>query len=165
MQGSCTSRCLAYAAASLVFILFSPSASAFIAPAKLLVNLGQNRNRNQVFSFGISSPKNRACRPAFAQWKAATSVRIASYNVLSSALSEPDYYSSLDPEHLDPANRLRGVLAQLVSTASVYTTRPCPASAPFAPNFVQDAVPFAKSHSLSSFICTENCMFSSIGAS
>lgn len=40
-------------------------------------------------------------------------IRVVSYNVLSSHLSEPSFYSSLKPEHLDPANRLPVVLNKL----------------------------------------------------
>jgi len=42
-----------------------------------------------------------------------TNVRIVSYNVLSSELSEPDHYSTLNPDHLNPLNRLPIVLQKL----------------------------------------------------
>ena len=40
-------------------------------------------------------------------------VRVATYNVLSSHLSEPEYYSTLNPEHLNPTNRLSSVLQKI----------------------------------------------------
>jgi mRNA deadenylase 3'-5' endonuclease subunit Ccr4 len=40
-------------------------------------------------------------------------IHITSYNVLSSHLSEPDHYSTLNPDHLDPINRLPIVLNKL----------------------------------------------------
>eukprot|EP00532_Pseudo-nitzschia_australis_P004891 CAMPEP_0168192482 /NCGR_PEP_ID=MMETSP0139_2-20121125/18071_1 /TAXON_ID=44445 /ORGANISM="Pseudo-nitzschia australis, Strain 10249 10 AB" /LENGTH=391 /DNA_ID=CAMNT_0008115723 /DNA_START=234 /DNA_END=1409 /DNA_ORIENTATION=- len=40
-------------------------------------------------------------------------VRVATYNVLSSHLSEPEYYSTLNPEHLNPTNRLPSVLQKI----------------------------------------------------
>ena len=38
---------------------------------------------------------------------------IASYNVLSSHLSDPDHYSTLNPMHLNPINRLPVVLKRI----------------------------------------------------
>jgi 2',5'-phosphodiesterase len=40
-------------------------------------------------------------------------IHITSYNVLSSHLSEPDHYSTLNPDHLNPINRLPVVLSKL----------------------------------------------------
>jgi 2',5'-phosphodiesterase len=40
-------------------------------------------------------------------------IRVVSYNVLSSHLCEPTYFSTLNPDHLLPANRLPAVLEKL----------------------------------------------------
>lgn len=40
-------------------------------------------------------------------------VRVVSYNVLSSRLSDPSFYSTLNPEHLLPANRYKSVVSKL----------------------------------------------------
>ena len=44
---------------------------------------------------------------------AATTVRVVSYNVLSSHLAAPDYFTACQPSHLDPTNRLPKVLSKL----------------------------------------------------
>jgi len=41
------------------------------------------------------------------------SIRVVSYNVLSSELARPSYYTSYDPSHLDKHNRLSKVLKKL----------------------------------------------------
>jgi 2',5'-phosphodiesterase len=43
----------------------------------------------------------------------AAKLRVVSYNVLSSHLSSPSFYTTLEPEHLDPVNRLTKVLSKL----------------------------------------------------
>eukprot|EP00529_Nitzschia_sp_RCC80_P027913 CAMPEP_0113441988 /NCGR_PEP_ID=MMETSP0014_2-20120614/1375_1 /TAXON_ID=2857 /ORGANISM="Nitzschia sp." /LENGTH=257 /DNA_ID=CAMNT_0000332867 /DNA_START=215 /DNA_END=988 /DNA_ORIENTATION=- /assembly_acc=CAM_ASM_000159 len=45
--------------------------------------------------------------------KTKTSVRVATYNVLSSHLSDPWHFSTLDPDHLSAKNRLPAVIKQL----------------------------------------------------
>lgn len=43
----------------------------------------------------------------------ASSIRVASYNVLSSCLCEPSYYCNSDPEALEPTKRLERVIGKL----------------------------------------------------
>ena len=40
-------------------------------------------------------------------------IRVATYNVLSSHLSGADHYSTLNPDHLNPKNRLPVVLKKI----------------------------------------------------
>jgi mRNA deadenylase 3'-5' endonuclease subunit Ccr4 len=40
-------------------------------------------------------------------------LRVVSYNVLSSHLASPSYFTNLNPEHLDASNRLKVVLQKL----------------------------------------------------
>lgn len=42
-------------------------------------------------------------------------LRIVSYNVLSSHLASPSYFTTLNPDHLDSSNRLKVVLEKLES--------------------------------------------------
>lgn len=51
-------------------------------------------------------------RPSFAMRRGCTA-RVATYNVLSSALSEPDYFTHCDPANLDPDTRYARVIARL----------------------------------------------------
>jgi hypothetical protein len=110
---------LSWAAIPLVLVFFPSSASAFFGQGKLLLDVG--KKANSICKANVIV-RQRQFRPAFTEWRAATSVRIASYNVLSSSLSEPDYYTSTDPEHLDPSNRLAKVISQLVCSIP-YTNR------------------------------------------
>lgn len=41
------------------------------------------------------------------------SIRVVSYNVLSSSLCSPDYYTLNNPKHLDPKNRFPKILEKL----------------------------------------------------
>jgi len=50
---------------------------------------------------------------AAASTEAALKVRVATYNVLSSHLAEPGYFSKCAPENLDPQTRLERVMEQL----------------------------------------------------
>jgi mRNA deadenylase 3'-5' endonuclease subunit Ccr4 len=54
-----------------------------------------------------------AMAPLSQQLEEPLNVRVASYNVLSSHLSGKDHYSTLNPEHLRPKNRLPVVLQKI----------------------------------------------------
>ena len=54
-----------------------------------------------------SSQKSKSKQPS------SLNIHITSYNVLSSHLSEPAYYATLNPDHLNPINRLPVVLNKL----------------------------------------------------
>lgn len=45
----------------------------------------------------------------------ATKLRVVSYNLLSSHLSSPSYYTTINPDYLDPSNRLKIILNKLES--------------------------------------------------
>jgi mRNA deadenylase 3'-5' endonuclease subunit Ccr4 len=52
-------------------------------------------------------------------------LRVVSYNVLSSHLASPSYFSTLNPEHLDSKNRLSAVLSKLEKQVKEKTSIIC----------------------------------------
>lgn len=61
----------------------------------------------------LSSPPSPVTALDIMSTRSAAALRVASYNLLSSHLSAPNYYTTLNPDHLDPAARLTKVLTKL----------------------------------------------------
>ena len=66
-----------------------------------------------VESLSSATPAMTAAAAAAAAGRARLSVRIVSYNVLSSHLASPDHFTACKPEDLDFGNRLPRVLSKL----------------------------------------------------
>lgn len=63
-----------------------------------------------LYTFWKPIPRQMPRRTASNCASVETTVRVTSYNVLSSKLCSPSYYCYSDPEHLDPENRLQKLL-------------------------------------------------------
>lgn len=59
---------------------------------------------------GFSSVQSSSRYTTMIRTKPAFAVRVVSYNVLSSHLANPSYYTTLNPDHLEASNRLPKVL-------------------------------------------------------
>jgi mRNA deadenylase 3'-5' endonuclease subunit Ccr4 len=59
---------------------------------------------------GFSSVQSSSRYTTMIRTKPAFAVRVVSYNVLSSHLADPSYYTTLNPDHLEASNRLPKVL-------------------------------------------------------
>jgi len=101
--------------------LFSLSSS-FIPYRALLLSTTTTNNIGLIsaaYSSSTSSSTSSSLNMSMNAMKATTpttmktKVRIVSYNVLSSQLSEPEHFSTLNPDHLNPINRLPIVLQKL----------------------------------------------------
>ena len=82
-------------------------AAACLACDGLQLGSSSSRRRTRL------GPRRAARLPTMASAVSEAEVRVVSYNVLSSSLCEPSYFSACKPENLKPATRLKRVMDKL----------------------------------------------------
>uniref|UniRef100_A0A7S3QC25 Endonuclease/exonuclease/phosphatase domain-containing protein n=1 Tax=Chaetoceros debilis TaxID=122233 RepID=A0A7S3QC25_9STRA len=116
--------CLTHLAASGFRPTFVSAFSPTLTSTSTSIALNSNSNlpiqakiRTRLFSTGSGASNNSIMSPATTTTTQSTkpSVRVVSYNILSSELAEPDYHTLCTPEDLDTSIRLPRILGKLQS--------------------------------------------------